>query len=205
MNTIDLNNLIPQADIKKYIDKWDNTEEYTMQEQALRMLFLNKRDNRLSSDDLLIKCSALNDFYGTNIFKVYYVVLHYLKVANLAERLDAGDISLVDDLRKVNVPQKDKNGAIIRWRTIDYYSFATKFCSHHNPKAFPIYDSNVEYSFKTFRSINSRIRFANSDLRNYQKFVDIVKTFQQVYHLESYDFKYIDRYLWQLGKDLQRK
>lgn len=201
---MNIDNLDPREDIKRYVDKWDNTEEYTMQEQALQMLFLNKRDNHLSSDDLLIKCSALNDFYSTNIFKVYYVVLHYMKVANLAERLDAGDISLVDDLRKVNVPQKDQNGAIIRWRTIDYYSFATKFCSHHNPEAFPIYDSNVEYTLKTFRSRDNRIRFANRDLRNYQKFVDIVKTFQQEYDLKQYDFKAIDCYLWQLGKDLQR-
>lgn len=201
MNTY---NLVPQEDIKKYIEKWDNTDEYTITEKALQTLFLNKRNNHLSSDDLMIKCSVLNDFYGTNIFKVYYVVLHYLTVANLAKRLEAGDISLVDDLRKINVPQKDNYGKIVGKRTIDYYSFATKFCSHHNLKAFPIYDSNVEYALKTFRDTDHRIQFVNRDLRDYKKFVDIIKTFRKVYELEQYNFKDIDRYLWQLGKELRK-
>lgn len=202
---MDTDNLYPQDDIKKYIEKWDNTEEYVIPEKALQTLFLNKRDNHLSSDDLLIKCSVLNDFYGTNIFKVYYVVSHYLTVVNLAERLEAGDITLVDDLRKVVVPKKDKDGKIAGERTIDYYSFATKFCSHHKPDVFPIYDSNVAYALKSFRKRDSRIRFADSDLRNYQKFAGIIDTFRKVYDLERYNVKDIDRYLWQLGKDLQKQ
>lgn len=197
-------NLFTQKDIKKYLDKWNNTEEYTMQEQALQTLFHNKCKNHLSADDLLIKCSTLNDFYSTNIFKVYYVVLHYLGIKNLAERLDAGDIALVEDLRKVDVPKRNENDEIVEWRTIDYYSFATKFCSHHNPKAFPIYDSNVEYALKVFRDRDNRLKFANSDLRDYKKFVGIVDDFRTAYGLNDYCFKDIDRYLWQLGKELRK-
>lgn len=190
--------------ITDYLKEWDNTPDYVAQENALNNVF-SSIANQFVQNDLMIKCSILNDFYSTNIFKVYYVVLHYMTVESLAERLDAGDITLVDDLRKVNVPKKDKDGKIVGWRTIDYYSFATKFCSHHNPKAFPIYDSNVEFALKAFRSRDNSIRFANSDLRDYKKFVEIIKTFQQVYDLKQYDFKDIDRYLWQLGKDLRKQ
>ncbi|UTW70364.1 hypothetical protein KHA80_07545 [Anaerobacillus sp. HL2] len=34
----------------------------------------------------------------------------------------------------------------------NFYSFATKYCSHHNPLDYPIYDSYVDEVLRHFRN-----------------------------------------------------
>lgn len=83
----------------------------------------------------MIKSCLLNDFYSTNIFDIFTVSKHIITVPNIDERLKNGDLSLVGEIAKVQM--KDGN---IR----NFYSFASKYCSHHNVKAFPIFDSFIE-------------------------------------------------------------
>ena len=72
--------------------------------------------------DILLKVAALNDFYSTNIFSVYPVAKHILSL-NIDDRLMTGDVALVSDIQKVTINGVEKN----------FYSFATKYCSHHRP------------------------------------------------------------------------
>jgi hypothetical protein len=36
-------------------------------------------------------------------------------------------------------------------REINFYSFATKYCSHHKPEMYPIYDSYVDKMLGYFK------------------------------------------------------
>lgn len=132
----------------------------------------------------------LNDFYNTNIFNVYSVAKHILSL-NIDDRLQKGDPTLVDDISKITISGKNKH----------FYSFASKYCSHHNPKEYPIYDSNVAQILKYFRKQNDYFTFDNDDLKKYEKFKEILIESQKCYGIEEYDLKQLDRYLWQLGKE----
>ena len=118
-----------KAEVEKYLDKWDSLENYVLQENALNKLFMEVYPNNTDINDILIKCSSLNDFYSTNIFSIFPVAKHILEL-NIDERLKNKDTSLVNDIAKLNINGKGKY----------FYSFATKYCSHYFPKDFPIYE-----------------------------------------------------------------
>lgn len=177
-----------KEEVEKYLSLWDCQEKYVAQEKALDKLFFGDFKCNDNLDNILIKCSALNDFYTTNIFNVYEVAKHILSL-NIDDRLQKGDPTLVDDIAKVTILGKY------------FYSFASKYCSHHNPKEYPIYDSNVVRALKYFRKKNSDFDFNNDDLKKYEKFKEILIEFQKCYDIE-YNFKDLDKYLWQLGKNL---
>ena len=178
-------------DAEWFINYWKELPSYSNQEKALDKLFTEicKRNDNI--EDILIKCSSLNDFYSTNIFDIHAVAQHILSL-HIDERLMDGDLSLVKDIANVKVNEK----------VHCFYSFATKYCSHHQPKRYAIYDSYVE---KVLLSINSRkhkhyANFNREDLKNYETYMSVIKAFQQKFGLMQYDFKQLDQYLWQLGK-----
>ena len=176
-------------DAEWFLEYWKNLPSYSNQEKALDKLFMGicKRNDNI--EDILIKCSSLNDFYSTNIFDIHTVAQHILSL-KIDERLEDGDLSLVDEISRVEV-----NGKVHT-----FYSFATKYCSHHNPERYAIYDSYVE---KVLISMNSRdhfMDFKQEELKNYHTYMSVIDAFQKRYGLMQYNIKRLDQYLWQLGK-----
>lgn len=191
MNKKDLpKDYIPSVkDAEWFINYWKELPSYSNQEKALDKLFMDicKRNDNI--EDILIKCSSLNDFYSTNIFDIHTVAQHILSL-HIDERLKNGDLSLVNDIARVEVNENKHF----------FYSFATKYCSHHQPEHYAIYDSYVE---KVLLSINSRKHFANfkrEDLKDYDTYMSVIRAFQQHFGLMKYSIKRLDQYLWQLGK-----
>ena len=79
-------------------------------------------------------------------------------------------------------------------------AFATKYCSHHFPLMYPIYDSYVEKVLMYFKNKYNFYEFKRKDLRNYESFYNILINFQKYYEITEFDLKEIDKYLWSLGK-----
>ena len=183
------------SEVNKYLNEWENLEGYTSQERALNKLFLELLPGNSEITDILLKASCLNDFYSTNIFAIHSVAEHILSVKDLDKRLKAGDIKLVRELGNVKIGDNKRY----------FYSFATKYCSHHNPIAFPIYDSYVEKVLVYFNKVDKFSVFKRKDLKNYRKFKEILLDFQRFYKLERFNLKELDRYLWLLGKDIFQK
>ena len=158
-----MNNIIVltpcKEEVEKYLNLWNSLPDYVSQESALDKLFFGDFKYNDNLENILIKCSVLNDFYSTNIFKIYSVAVHILSL-DIDERLSKGDPTLVDDIAKVTISGKSKY----------FYSFASKYCSHHNPNEYPIYDSYVEKVLKYFRKQNPNFNFNNDDLKQYEKF-----------------------------------
>ena len=181
-------------ELEKYLNLWNTLENYNLQEIALNRLFLELAPTNTNISDILLKTATLNDFYSTNIFSIFPVAQHILSL-NIDNRLINGDISLVDDIKTVYIKDKKK----------EFYSFATKYCSHHNAEEFHIYDSYVHKVLCHFRNIDRFSYFNNNDLKCYEKFKNILYDFQSFYGLDSYTLKELDRYLWQLGKEYFKK
>ena len=177
-------------EVEKYLKSWNNLKNYKLQEDALDKLFFKLLPRNEEISDILLKVATLNDFYSTNIFSVYPVAEHILSL-KIDERLRQGDATLVNEIQNVAI-----NGV-----TRKFYSFSTKYCSHHNPKEYPIYDSYVEKVLKYFRKTDKFSKFKNADLKDYQKFKNIIIAFREYYDLEEFNLKEIDQYLWQLGKE----
>ena len=175
--------------VQYYLDAWKKQENYVLQEKALDKLFFKTYPNNKDINDILIKASSLNDFYSTNIYSIFAVAKH-IHSLNIDKRLRKGDLSLVDDIADITIGGKTKR----------FYSFASKYCSHHEPTRFPIYDYFVEKVLIHFRNTDKFCKFHNDDLKQYPAFMDILNAFQEHYSLSKYNKKDLDRYLWQLGK-----
>ena len=178
-------------DAEWFIEYWNELPSYSNQEKALDKLFMDICRRNDNIEDILIKCSSLNDFYSTNIFDIHTVAQHILSL-HIDERLKDGDLSLVNDIAHVEVNGKDHF----------FYSFATKYCSHHQPEQYAIYDNYVE---KVLLSMNSRkhkpfANFKREDLKDYETYMSVIKAFQERFGLMGYNIKQLDQYLWQLGK-----
>ena len=177
-------------EVIKYLNLWNSLENYVLQESSLDKLFFETYSKNTDINDILIKASSLNDFYSTNIFSIFPVAKHILEL-NIDERLKKGDETLVNDIATITINGKEKH----------FYSFATKYCSHHFPTVFPIYDSFVEKVLLYFNKKDKFYKFKKEDLKNYKKFKEILIEFKRFYGIDEYNLKDIDRYLWQLGKE----
>ncbi|MDO4959060.1 MAG: hypothetical protein Q4E68_07395 [Prevotellaceae bacterium] len=177
--------------VKYYKTEWENLKGYQVQEKALEKLFGIQCPKNNDLSDILIKCSVLNEFYSTNVYYINDLAKH-IENLNIDTRLMNGDITLVNEIAKV--PGRPR-----------YYSFATKYCSHHFPTLYPIYDNNVELVLKYFRKKDEFVSFKNEDLKDYSKFVEIINAFRIKYELTQFNYKELDIYLWQLGKKAAEK
>lgn len=179
-----------KKEVIKYLDKWDSLENYVLQEQSLDKLFLETYPKNTDIRDILIKASSLNDFYSTNIYSIFPVAKHICKL-NIDKRLNIFDETLVNDIALIEINGKEKN----------FYSFATKYCSHHNPIEYPIYDGYVEKILLHFCKQDNFSKFKKDDLKDYKKFKQTLLDFKKYYDIDEYNLKDIDRYIWQLGKE----
>ena len=176
-------------EVSLWLKEWDALEDYTEQEAAINDLFQKTYKANDNIRNILIKCSVLNDFYSTNIFKVFPVARHIQSIDRIDEGLANGDLQLVNEIAMNNIAGKDKN----------FYSFATKFCSHHNQEDYPIYDSYVDEMLRHFRKKDHFAKFKNEELKDYSRFKEILLEFTKFYDLDC-SLKDLDRYLWQAGK-----
>lgn len=172
-----------------YLDEWYKQENYVLQENALDKLFFDTYPTNTDINDILIKAASLNDFYSTNIFSIFAVAEH-IRSLDIDSRLQNGDASLVDEIAGITINGKEKR----------FYSFASKYCSHHKPTLFPIYDSYVDTILRFFKKRDEFYSFADEELKIYSKFIEVLNAFQQFYMLDEFNKKELDRYLWQLGK-----
>ena len=144
---------------------------------------------------MLLKVLVLNKLYNTRIndVDVPRLAMHIVDLG-VDEPIKQGDPSVVwsmfmcDGLRK-------------------YYSFATKFCSWHNPESYPIYDGYAEECLWAYRKRPANqegfAQFRRQDCWYYDKYKKVVSAFRTHYKLDHFTFKEIDKFLWQTGERIK--
>jgi len=178
-----------EKSVKSCLAQWAGLEKYVLQEACLNLLVHELRPKNAELVDVLLKVSCLNDFYSTNIYDTHAVAKHITRL-DIDGALDGGDLSLVNKMGPVKVGSKTRN----------FYSFATKYCSHHRPDIYPIYDSYVDKMLVHFKKRDNFAKFTASDLKDYPTFVALIDAFKAYYGLDAFTRKQIDAYLWLTGK-----
>ena len=180
-------------EVEKYLNKWDTTETYRYHDRTLKLLFQDVFPENKKIEHILIKANTLNSFYSAGVRYIEIIPLSkHIHKLNIDDDLQEGKLSLVEKIRKAEDVR-------------DLYSFATKYCSHHNPTAFPIYDSYVEKALWHFKKEDEFYNFKRKELQDYLTFNEVLEEFANFYNLKRsvkyFNIKKLDQYLWQLGKD----
>lgn len=176
-----------KEEVKKYLDVWDKNTRLVESEKAIRKVFEEyPKNNDLS--EILIKASTLNTLYSTNIFSILPVAENILDL-NIDEKLKNGETDIVNKIGKIK--KFDKN----------FYSFASKYCCHHNQDEYPIYDYYVERCLVYFNRKENFYDFTKKELRDYDTFKNVVIAFKEHFKLRDFSLRDIDKYLYSLGKE----
>ena len=177
------------AEVERCLKIWrddDEYEKFRRQEDSVTMLFRELYPKNTEIKEVLIKVSVLNDFYGANIFDVYPVARHIVEL-NIDSSLNKADLDIVD---KISRAKGVKNR---------HYSFATKYCSHHRPDIYPIYDRFVGKVLTYFK--DEFYKSENFDLKDFHFFEGVYQAFIKHYKLAKFSLREVDWYLWILGKE----
>lgn len=168
--------------VDQFIRRFEQNERYYEADKAIVKLI---RAFPSSSDlgAVLLKVTTINKLYSTNILAPFDVAKHIVSL-RLGDQLKNGQLSVVDRIRHVTISGTEKN----------FYSFATKYCSWHNLRAYPIYDSFVEKSLRHFNCITGNLRVYD----NLKASVDCLRTQN---HITKFTYKQIDKFLWLYGKE----
>jgi hypothetical protein len=114
-------------------------------EEAIKELFKIFPYNQ-DYKGVLLKSIVINELYSTQIIAIKNVARNIFEL-NIDVRLGQGDPQVVDQIAKLTINGKKRRN----------YSFATKYCSFHQPSLYPIYDSIVD---KVLRAYQKQDRFS---------------------------------------------
>ncbi len=195
--------------LQYYVGSWEQKiymMEYKLQEEMLNKLFdkyqLNdtmNADNITKYDIVWLKCTMLDKCYSTNIKEGKSdMVSNILNPDNEFDKnVKAGNLDIITKIMRVRSTRYEYKNVI---------SFASKYCSRHNPKAFPIYDKYVK---QMLYYINKKYNFTDKinndywDKKDYVEFKNVLDDFIKYFFAEEqYDYKTIDMYLWGWAKEI---
>lgn len=176
--------------ILKRLPDYHASPRYADADRAVALVFDSWSSNTCI-EAVLAKVVILNSLYSTNIYGVYPVAQHIIKL-NVDSRLAAGDIQLVDDMAKVLISGQQRNNL----------SFASKYCHWHHPDAYQIFDSFVEKLLWAYQREYQYSRFKRVELRQYPRFMQVVDDFIEHFALNDISRKDLDKYLWMEGRSL---
>lgn len=115
----------------------------------------------------------------------------HIVACNVDTLLAGGSPEAVELIAKVRLADDSKERHL--------YSFASKYCSWHNPAEFPIYDSRARNTLWKYRRQDKFHDFSSEELwcyNGYGKFREIVDAFRDYYGLREFSFKEIDKFLY---------
>jgi len=169
-------------------------------EWVLTQLFKKFPENT-DFGEVVVKTKVLNVLYSANVLAVKVVAEHITNL-RIDPDLRAGKAEIVDRIAEVRL-----SGG----KTHHFFSFASKYCSWHNPTEYPIYDKNADACLWYYREqdkFDEFPRIPGCPLNsvpygyNYPEFKRRVNAFGVRYGLTSFTYKQLDKLLWSLGDTL---
>lgn len=179
--------------VAEHIRKFNNDKRYYPADEAIIKLFNAFPENK-ELEDILLKISALNDLYSTQIYATYRLAEHILNLG-IDKQLFEGDPGAVQDIASGHGITNKKG------TEINFYSFATKYCNWHNRDAYAIYDSFVDKVLMAYKKQDRFSEFKKSELKDFISFKRIIENFITYYNLSDHNLKEIDKFLWIYGKE----
>lgn len=143
-------------------------------------------------DKVLAKVVVLNSLYTTRIYATHTLAQHIVDL-NIDRRLVSGDPTLVEAIANVMIGGKPRF----------VLSFASKYCSWHQPEQYQVFDSLVEELLWQYKKTFRFARFKRKELRTYCRFVEIVNALVVHFGLSGFSRKDLDKFLWLEGRALR--
>jgi hypothetical protein len=178
--------------VKEECNAFDDDSSTQLGEEALRQL---REQFPLNADPsrVLLKILVLNKLYNARVDDVdVFLFARHIAGLDVDSFLNRGSLDVVRLIW--DCPSLGKK----------YYSFATKFCSWHNPTAYPIYDGNVDVCLWSYKKQYQFATFHRQDLGYYEKLVGIVDEFRHRFDLNGFTYREIDKFLWRSGGRILR-
>ena len=179
--------------VQKYINIFNDDNDLVLVENVLSELFGKYPDNH-NLRDVLIKATALNSLYSTNIYAIVRMAEHIMK-EHIDIELQKGTSEVVEKIARVEINGK------IRYN----YSFASKYCHWHQPEIYPIYDRYVDQLLWAYHAQCQFEDFKQVDLRYYPRYKAIIESFRRHYGLTQFSLKELDKFLWGYGREYFNK
>lgn len=178
--------------VRKYKLKFETDKKYS-NEDKIQKIITEKIFDRDKYETILITVILINKLYSTNIYKTDLMADHiYKNRERIHSLIKSGDSKAIEAVAKGH-GIKDLN----------FYSFASKYCNYFNAEEFPIYDSYIENMLCVYKLKDSSFeKFKREELKNYEKFRNIIRKFRSHYQLDDYHLREIDKFLWLYGKEL---
>lgn len=179
----------PNSDMVTYYinNKWSI---YQFEEDALNLIF-SQFNNTQDRQHVFSRLLALNSIYSTELDTKKMIILadvliNHTKGLTLSNYIP----DIVDEIRT----------DFKTTYNYDPYSFISKYFSHINEDAYPIYDSYVKTMLLWYKFKFKYFDFEISDLENYDKFKAIIENFILVFELNC-SLRTADKFLWTAGKE----
>lgn len=183
----------------------DEFDKERLAEDALRQLW-ERFPRNTETSHVLLKVLALNKLYSTRVRDIDVETLaRHIAGLDIDPLLAKGSPCTVARITQCN-------------NLRNYYSFATKYCSWHNPDAYPIYDTRVDECLWFYKKQDGHQKgypkFHRQDLFDYPKLREVVTEFCHFYKLGlvdpldawsiggSFNFRAIDKFLWLQAESL---
>jgi hypothetical protein len=165
-------------------------------DEALKVLFTQYPRNDNYSH-ILLKVVSLNRLYSAGILNPYPVARHIHDHAQeIDSGLSGGSPQVVDIIAPIRITAT---------KVRHFWAFATKYCSWHNPDAYPIWDAHVREYLMWLRKERSQGSFLEKNpdsWTKYAEFVEMINNLRKRYNLGEFNFKDIDKFLFTEGGKL---
>ena len=174
----------PSAErVKAACEKFDH--EHELIEHSLEEL-VRQYPHNIDPRHILLKVVAVNALEHTHILAVDAVARHIrADIENIDKAMASGSPEVIHQIAKVAIQGKKYN----------LYSFATKYCSLHNPQAYPVYDLRVDHYLCHLQAQHPFTAFHHAELCDYSKFVAIMTAFRDFHRLGSFSFQEIGKFI----------
>lgn len=168
---------------------------YSVSDRAIRMV-MDAMPKNTTLPEVVAKVSVIKTLYATPIYDVYSICERIVHVPTFDLLLERGDLEAVKIVRSGHGIRMKKTN-----KELDFYSFATKYCSFHNPREYPIYDNLVADLLWT---LNKEHKWTHNlykySLLDYGQFKTLLDTCAQFYSLGVESYKTLDQGLWIFAK-----
>lgn len=183
---------------KELVEKYRRQFEHKNRadEDAIKELFKIFPDNK-DYKGVLLKSIVINTLYSTQIGAIKNVARNIFEL-DIDARLIQGDPQVVDQIAKLTIKVRGSSKEKKRRN----YSFATKYCSFHQPSLYPIYDSIVD---KVLKAYQRQDRFSSQplgNLKDYGRFKEVLEEFVNNYEaLGRPSWRELDYFLHDYGRE----
>jgi hypothetical protein len=180
--------------VKEKCAEYDNAPWNKLGDLALAQLLGKFRENTEDSH-VLLKVLVLNKLFSSWVpdIKVEPLAVYIAGcgIDPLLKDGTSGAVKLITDC-----PEMKRR----------HYSFATKFCSWHEPTKYPIYDRYADaclWLYQKQRAFSKN--FHHQDLEGYDGLIRIITAFGTFFELKLNDdvtYRELDKFLWLLGGEI---